>query len=73
MQEKLVSFSREDFAEDTWEILCDEFECSYETDTIMRLVLFDEDDDALGLYNDNDDEENEYDEPDDYDFKRCMR
>lgn len=61
MIEKLVSFNREDFTEETWEILCDEFECCYDSDTITRLMLLDEDDDSLGLYNEND-EEDDFDE-----------
>ena len=44
INEKLISFNREDFTEDTWDILCSEFECSSDTEIIMRVVLLDEDD-----------------------------
>jgi hypothetical protein len=62
LTEKLVSFNREDFTEDAWDILCSEFECYTDTDTIMRLVMLDENEDELGLYNDNDEDDFEEDE-----------
>jgi hypothetical protein len=54
--DKVVFFYKNDFSEDAWDILCDAFEYNTESETFMGHILVEEDDE-LGLYNDNDEEE----------------
>lgn len=54
--DKCVFFYKDDFSEESWEILCAEFEVNPYQDSFCGHILVEEDDE-LGLYNDNDDEE----------------
>ena len=37
-QGKMISFYKSDFTDDAWEIICDEFDVSYEEESIICVV-----------------------------------